>query len=155
MYEDIIIKWEPKLHKMLQSCPVIGISQEDVLQEMRETIIKSVKGFDPERNVKFHTYLHKALLNTLLILRSKAHSNLGYNYLKKEDQFLEKEEDWSFIQEINLTMQETLIMDLVMCGYKKSELYKMTNHPEFMRKTYLSLRKKLKNYGEKKEEVKF
>ncbi|MBI2020090.1 hypothetical protein HYS94_01590 [Candidatus Daviesbacteria bacterium] len=151
MYEDIIVKWEPKLHKMLQTCPVYGIDQEEILQEMRATIIKAIKHFDESRGVKFHTYLHKALLNTLLILRSTAHLNLGYAYLKHEDSFSDKQDDWSFIQEAKLTNPEIIVLDLVMCGYKRNELYRMTDDLINMKKVYNSLKRKMAASRHEKE----
>ena len=37
---ELIEKWEPKIHKMLQNAYIEGWEKEDLVQELRLTIIK-------------------------------------------------------------------------------------------------------------------
>ena len=47
------------------------MGRDDLAQELRIAIIKAAKGFDEDRGVIFHTYLHTAMVNTLRTLISK------------------------------------------------------------------------------------
>ena len=47
------------------------MDKDDIAQELRIAIIKAAKGFDEDRGVIFHTYLHTAMVNTLRTLISK------------------------------------------------------------------------------------
>ena len=47
------------------------MEREDIAQELRIAILKAAKGFDPERKVSFHTYLHTTMVNTIRTLISK------------------------------------------------------------------------------------
>ena len=69
---DLIVQWEPKIHKLLQNTFVIGMDQADLEQELRIAIIKAARGFNEDKGVLFHTYLHTAMVNTLRTLISKA-----------------------------------------------------------------------------------
>jgi len=70
--DSIIEQWEPKIQKFLNTSYVKGMERDDLAQELRIAILKAAKGFDEERNVSFHTYLHTTLVNTLRTLISKA-----------------------------------------------------------------------------------
>ena len=70
--DDLIKQWEPKIHKLLQNTFVIGMDQADLEQELRIAIIKAARGFNEDKGVLFHTYLHTAMVNTLRTLISKA-----------------------------------------------------------------------------------
>ena len=74
---DLIIKWEPKIQKLLAGTFVVGMDREDIAQELRVAIMKAAQGFDEDRGVIFHTYLHTAMVNTIrtLIARGKRHPN--------------------------------------------------------------------------------
>jgi|TARA_R110002110_G_scaffold73527_3_gene195054 RNA polymerase sigma factor (sigma-70 family) len=67
----LIEQWEPKIHKLLANTFVVGMDKDDIAQELRISIIKAAKGFDEDRGVIFHTYLHTAMVNTLRTLISK------------------------------------------------------------------------------------
>ena len=70
---DALIKqWEPKIHRLLQNTYVVGMDHDDLQQELRIAIIKAAKGFNEDKGVLFHTYLHTAMVNTLRTLISKA-----------------------------------------------------------------------------------
>ena len=70
----LIQQWEPKINRMLQTTSIRGMGREDIAQELRIAIIKAAKGFEPERKVSFHTYLHTTMINTIRTLITKAQS---------------------------------------------------------------------------------
>ena len=59
---ELILKWEPKIQKLLADTFVVGMDRDDIAQELRIAIIKAAQGFDEDRGVIFHTYLHTAML---------------------------------------------------------------------------------------------
>tara|TARA_R110002020_G_scaffold284230_2_gene499786 strand:+ start:1095 stop:1595 length:501 start_codon:yes stop_codon:yes gene_type:complete len=69
--DALIQQWEPKIYKLLANTFVVGMDKDDIAQELRIAIIKAAKGFDEDRGVIFHTYLHTAMVNTLRTLISK------------------------------------------------------------------------------------
>ena len=69
--DDLIKQWEPKIQRLLANTFVIGMGKDDLAQELRIAIIKAAKGFDEDRGVIFHTYLHTAMVNTLRTLISR------------------------------------------------------------------------------------
>jgi len=69
--DDLILQWEPKIQKLLAKTFVVGMDRDDIAQELRIAIIKAAKGFDEDRGVIFHTYLHTAMVNTLRTLISR------------------------------------------------------------------------------------
>ena len=72
---ELILKWEPKIQKLLADTFVVGMDRDDIAQELRIAIIKAAQGFDEDRGVIFHTYLHTAMVNTIrtLISRGQRH----------------------------------------------------------------------------------
>ena len=68
---DLIIQWEPKIQKLLKDTYVVHMDREDIAQELRIAIIKAAQGFDEDRGVIFHTYLHTAMVNTIRTLISR------------------------------------------------------------------------------------
>ena len=74
---DLISQWEPKVQRMLSNTFVVGWDREDLAQELRIAIVKAAQGFQEDRGVLFHTYLHTAMVNTIrtLIARGKRHPN--------------------------------------------------------------------------------
>lgn len=70
--DDLIRQWEPKIVRMLSNTFVIGMDWDDLAQELRIAIMKAAHGFDEDRGVIFHTYLHTSMVNTLRTLISKA-----------------------------------------------------------------------------------
>jgi len=70
--DDLITQWEPKVQRMVLNTFVAGWDREDLAQELRIAIIKAAQGFQEDRGVLFHTYLHTAMVNTLRTLISKA-----------------------------------------------------------------------------------
>ena len=69
---ELILQWEPKINRMLQTTSIRGMDREDIAQELRIAILKAAKGFDSKRKVSFHTYLHTTMVNTIRTLITKA-----------------------------------------------------------------------------------
>ena len=65
---DLIKQWEPKIQKMLQGTSIIGMDRDDIAQELRIAIMRAANGFDEDKGVVFHTYLHTAMVNTIRTL---------------------------------------------------------------------------------------
>jgi len=70
--DDLIRQWEPKVQKMASNVYVTGLDRDDVAQELRLAIVKAAKGFEEDRGVVFHTYLHTSMTNTIRTLLSKS-----------------------------------------------------------------------------------
>ena len=105
-YLDLLIMlWEPKVHKFLQTDFVqraikrLSIDKDGMAQELRYSIIKAANLFNPDRTYKtekgeekkvlFHTYLHWAMQNTVYTLISK-------------DKKRKQGADGEYVNEINL-----------------------------------------------------
>jgi len=74
--DELIEQWEPKINKMLQNTFVIGLDREDIAQELRIAIVKAAQGYNEDKGVLFHTYLHTAMVNTIRTLIYKAERQL-------------------------------------------------------------------------------
>ena len=70
--DKLILQWEPKIQRLLANTFVRGLDKEDLEQELRIAIVKAARGFNSDKGVIFHTYLHTAMVNTLRTLISKA-----------------------------------------------------------------------------------
>jgi len=70
--DALIQQWEPKVQKMASNVYVAGLDRDDIAQELRLAIVKAAKGFEEDRGVLFHTYLHTAMTNTIRTLMSKS-----------------------------------------------------------------------------------
>ena len=74
--DDLIKQWEPKIQKLLTTTYVYGWDKEDLEQELRIAIVKAANGFNEDRGVIFHTYLHTAMVNVLRTLMAKAQKRI-------------------------------------------------------------------------------
>jgi len=70
--DALIQQWEPKVQKMTANTYIAGLDREDLAQELRLAIVKAAQGFEEDRGVLFHTYLHTAMTNTIRTLLSKS-----------------------------------------------------------------------------------
>ena len=75
--DALILQWEPKIQRLLANTFVRGLDKEDVEQELRIAIIKAARGFNSDKGVIFHTYLHTSMINTLRTLISKAQRTIS------------------------------------------------------------------------------
>ena len=85
---DLILKWEPKIQKLLAGTFVIGMEREDIAQELRISIIKAAQHFDDTKGTSFHTYLHTVMMNTIRTFISKAQK---YDNINQENLFSGKD----------------------------------------------------------------
>mgnify|MGYP003671784345 CR=1 FL=1 len=46
--DDLIVKWEPKVQKLASSVFVLDMDRDDIAQELRISILKAAKGFNPQ-----------------------------------------------------------------------------------------------------------
>jgi RNA polymerase sigma factor (sigma-70 family) len=81
---ELIEQWEPKINKMLQNTFVIGMDKEDIAQELRIAIIKAAHGFNEDKGILFHTYLHTAMVNTIRTLIYKAERRIVASSLESK-----------------------------------------------------------------------
>ena len=70
--DELIQQWEPKVQRMASNTYIVGLDREDLTQELRLAIVKAAKGFEEDRGVLFHTYLHTAMINTIRTLITKS-----------------------------------------------------------------------------------
>lgn len=70
--DQLMEQWEPKVQKIASNTYVSGLDREDIAQELRIALIKAARGFEEDRGILFHTYLHTAMINTVRSLISKA-----------------------------------------------------------------------------------
>ena len=80
---DLIKQWEPKIQSLLSNTFVRGLDREDLEQELRIAIIKAARGFNEDKGVLFHTYLHTSMVNTLRTLISRAQRTIVADSLDK------------------------------------------------------------------------
>ena len=74
--EQLMEQWEPKVQKIVSNSYVVGLARDDIAQELRIALIKAARGFEEDRGILFHTYLHTAMINTVRSLISKAQRQL-------------------------------------------------------------------------------
>lgn len=78
----LMVLWEPKVQKIASNTFVRGLDREDIAQELRIALIKAAKGFEEDRGVLFHTYLHTAMINTVRTLIAKAQRQIATESLE-------------------------------------------------------------------------
>ena len=123
---DLIVQWEPKIHKFLQTTFVLGMDKEYLAQELRIAIIKAAKHYNGGKGVTFHTYLHTVMVNTIRTLISKAQKmkdlNEAYSisgtgrveWEPQKENFVSNEINRSLIDPISLdNMQEMELQDIL------------------------------------------
>ena len=112
---DLIKQWEPKIQKMLQGTSVLGMDRDDIAQELRIAIMRAANGFDEDKGVLFHTYLHTAMVNTIRTLMTKAQKLLNLSSLEQELSFRDSEND-SVGDALLVDESETLMSDIELEG---------------------------------------
>ena len=138
--DELVIQWEPKIQKMVSNVFVLGMDRDDIAQELRIALIKAARGFDENRGVIFHTYLHTTLVNTIrsLITRVSKHSNvrsLDATYkdtnltaldileaLKDPSNDIEDIDIYEYIYSANLTESEQVFLKLRYDGLTMEEI---------------------------------
>ena len=102
--DKLILQWEPKIQRLLANTFVRGLDKEDLEQELRIAIVKAARGFNSDKGVIFHTYLHTAMVNTLRTLISKAQRTIST--LSLDEAFAN--EDQGIRGELPLAMSQAL-----------------------------------------------
>ena len=74
--DELMRQWEPKVQRFASTTYIAGLDRDDLIQELRIAIVKAAQGFEEDRGVLFHTYLHTAMVNTIRTLISKAQRQL-------------------------------------------------------------------------------
>ena len=137
---ELLEKWEPKVNSFLRTASINGYEREDIAQELRLAILKAANKFDESRGIKFHTYLHVVMLNTVRGLWAKAGKNIrniSIEYLREvnpENNNIDKIEDTSqttlfddvdtydVLDKLNLTESELAFIDFRIQGYTLREI---------------------------------
>jgi len=170
--DELIRQWEPKVQKIVSNTYVVGLDREDVAQELRIALIKAAQGFEEDRGVLFHTYLHTAMINTVRTLISKAQrrvptETLDITYelaegggriqsasivkaLTDPHEFTQDIELNEVIKESNLSPLEQQFVNLRLEGLTMEEITEDLNESAY--KIRQGVREKLQgvlNYGEK------
>ena len=115
---DLIKQWEPKIQKMLQGTSIIGMDRDDIAQELRIAIMRAAQGFDEDKGVVFHTYLHTAMVNTIRTLITKAQKMLNLTSLEEQLTFRDSENDQTSLGDALLIVDESeeMISDIELEG---------------------------------------
>ena len=167
---DLIAQWEPKVQRFVSTTYVMGWDKEDLAQELRIAIVKAAHGFQEDRGVLFHTYLHTAMVNTIRTLISKAQHTLStesldvvYSGLEDEYQIpskilqallqdevgLEEIEIKEVLSRYGLSPQETAFINLRLEGLTMEEISEDLSMSSYKIRT--SVREKLKDLAYEKE----
>jgi len=168
--QEILEKWEPKVHSMLRSTSIRGYDYEDIAQELRLSILRAYKKYDPTRGqAEFGTYLHVAMLNVIrgLINRSKKTPVIlsldktytdgpDNEYSKKmadiiEDPSQENEFDIIMLKDLektlNFTDDEKLFIKMRIEGYRLDEITSKMTSKKSAAKVRESIRNKIESYN--------
>ena len=168
--DDLITQWEPKVQKFASNTYVMGWDREDLAQELRIAIVKAAQGFQEDRGVLFHTYLHTAMVNTIRTLISKAQHTLATEsldivYPGPEDEYqipskilqallqdevgLEEIEMKEVLSRYDLSLQEKAFIELRLEGLTMEEISEDLDMSSYKIRT--SVREKLKDLAHEKE----
>jgi len=135
--DELISQWEPKIQKLLENTFVLGLDKHDLEQELRIAIVKAAKGFNEDRGVIFHTYLHTAMINTIRTLISKAQRSLQTLSLDEQLEHTEstlpfrinkallaftKDDEYQNFNVDQLTMNEQKFLTLRLEGFTMGEI---------------------------------
>ena len=132
---DLIKQWEPKIQKMLQTTSIVGMDRDDIAQELRIAIMRAAQGFDEDKGVVFHTYLHTAMVNTIRTLITKAQKMLNLSSLEEQRTFRDSENDNSIGDALLIVDEsETMMSDIELEG-----LF-VANHLNYSEQTFIRLR---------------
>lgn len=162
--DDLIKQWEPKVQRMLKNTYILGWEREELAQELRIAIVKAAQGFQEDKGVLFHTYLHTAMTNTLRTLITKAQhtiqpTSLDMEYLDvdddkkvstkilqallQEEEGLEEAEIEELLQSYNLTPSERSFVTLRLEGLTMEEISEDLGESAYKIRT--AVRNKLKD----------
>ena len=139
---DLIQQWEPKIQKMLQNTSIVGMDRDDIAQELRIAIMRAAQGFDEDKGVVFHTYLHTAMVNTIRTLITKAQKMLMLSSLEQQLTFRDSENDDNNMGDNIKDINSTLVVDEseeMMSDIELEGLF-VANHLSWSEQTFIRLR---------------
>ena len=145
--DELIQQWEPKVQKFASNTYIQGLDRDDIVQELRIAIVKAAQGFEEDRGVLFHTYLHTAMNNTIRTVMGRTSRQLktesldmtiadygytGYNdnqiptrileALIDPSEFTTEVEFQELLDEANLTSLEAQFLKLRLEGLTMEEI---------------------------------
>ena len=138
------------------------MDHDDLQQELRIAIVKAAKGFNEDKGILFHTYLHTAMVNILRTLISKAQKRViteSLDVINAETEMVsakilnaledpmnieETVEIQSILNDANLTSQESNFVVLRLEGLTMEEISTELNDSAY--KLRQSLQTKLKDF---------
>lgn len=148
---DLILKWEPKINRMVSNIYIQGYDRDDLSQELRLIVIKAAKLYNPNRNAIFHTYLHTAMANRLKTLWVQASKKLqSYSLDMQSDSGDDNSYKLSdFVKQLDDNLDEVDFIDWIDSlaldqGEKQFLTNKLQNH------TMKDIEEKLKKISDKK-----
>ena len=139
---DLIQQWEPKIQKMLQNTSIVGMDRDDIAQELLIAIMRAAQGFDEDKGVVFHTYLHTAMVITIRTLITKAQKMLMLSSLEQQLTFRDSENDDNNMGDNIKDINSTLIVDEseeMMSDIELEGLF-VANHLNWSEQTFIRLR---------------
>lgn len=104
--EELVKRWEPKIHSMIKSMPVYGLEREDLEQELRLTLLLAARRFDSNHSAgaSFYTYLNAAMVNKIIKLREKQSRDYKHRDVLKNDS--EDEADSAYGTRLNVVSKQ-------------------------------------------------
>lgn len=169
--EAILEKWEPKVHSLLRTTSIRDLDYEDIAQELRISILKAHKKYDPNRGeAAFGTYLHVTMLNVIRGLINQAkkkpmvmsldrtyNDGLENEYTRRladiiADPVQQDEFDIVELNDLTKTLQfsedEQLFIRMKLDGFKLNEITPRLQGGKTAAKVRESIRQKVKAYVE-------
>lgn len=147
---DLILKWEPKINKMVSNIYIHGFDRDDLAQELRLIVVKAAKLYKPNRNAIFHTYLHTAMANRLKTLWVQASKKIkSYSLDMESDSDDNSYKLIDFVKQLDENLDEVDFIDWLESlnldeGEKQFLADKFKNH------TMKDIEDKLKKISNKK-----
>lgn len=121
-------QWKPLIEKMsfkaAQRAKKLKApyDADDFRQELKMTVLRALESFDPERGVKFSTFIHNAFYHEInkLLRRDDINAKVGMTY--SGDNFYagdesDKEDIWGTVEEDSERSAENLYMDAELMDY--------------------------------------
>ena len=70
---NLITTWEPKIQGLVNKYYVNGMDKDDLIKQLRMVLMRCAEKYDTSKSTAiFHTYVHRAMINTLITLINKA-----------------------------------------------------------------------------------
>jgi len=120
-----IEQWTPLIYHVINLHPVYGMEREDLEQELKVIIVKCLHGYRLGSNAVFQSYLYKAMLTRLMVIRSKESrqfkvaEKVMYNTSETVvDQYAEIE----ILGDSRYTTREKEIMKAAMHGHSSKDI---------------------------------